>query len=330
MKPSARAASLRSWTSSFRSASTTGPTSLLASQTACPPRRVVGLLEDLADLAVGHFLAVDPGAVDVERLLDGVRLRGDLLQQRRVDLLLQVDQVEHVDLAARIGSSRLLSFDGLELREPTAVGERGVEPVLGFLLGGEILVLAGDVGVPPRQGGGPLQRPDFLLVGLDELLCPHGGISVQTGPLGRVRESTGTDHIRRTDQEIASRRHLDLSCFRARGRGVVIVSGLACECKPDEGEGRPLHEAAIRASSVARTRRLAALHLCSWPFGFRMESGEPAADGTWGDSWNLPPASEFGTPGLSLGWHLQDGVRRFRRDATRHGDRPSSFPSAIQ
>ena len=64
-----------------------------------PQRRVGGLLEDVADLAVGHLLAVDLGAEDVERLLDGVGLGGDLLQQLGRDLLFEVLQVEHVDLA---------------------------------------------------------------------------------------------------------------------------------------------------------------------------------------------------------------------------------------
>ena len=58
---------------------------------------VVRLLEDLADLAVGHLLAVDLGAEDVERLLDRVGLGDHLLEQVGIDLLFQVGQVEHVD-----------------------------------------------------------------------------------------------------------------------------------------------------------------------------------------------------------------------------------------
>ena len=111
LKPSCVAASLRSSTSSFRSASTTAPTSLLASQTALRRFGVVRLLEDLADLAVGHLLAVDLGPEDVELLLDGVRLGGHLLEQLRVDLLFQV----HAGRARRwrgraIGSSMSLSL----------------------------------------------------------------------------------------------------------------------------------------------------------------------------------------------------------------------------
>ena len=100
------AASLRSLTSSFRSASTTAPTPLLASQTALRRVGVLRFLEDLADLAVGHLLAVDLGPEDVERLLDRVGLGGHLLEQLGIDLLFEVLQVEDVDLA---GQQRVLS-----------------------------------------------------------------------------------------------------------------------------------------------------------------------------------------------------------------------------
>jgi hypothetical protein len=68
-------------------------------------RRAVG-----AHLAVGDGPAVELRAVDVESLLDLVRLGGDTLEQRRIDLLLQVDAEQHVHLARqdRVGDLRFL------------------------------------------------------------------------------------------------------------------------------------------------------------------------------------------------------------------------------
>ena len=145
-----------------------------------------GLLEHLADLAVGHLAAVHVGPEDVELLLDGVGLGGDLLEQRRIDLLLQVQQVEHVDGAGEglVVDLVLRLLERLQFGEGGLVGQRRVDGVLGLFLPLEVLVLAGGVGVPPRLVGGHVERPELRLVGGDELLRPVGGVRVGE-PWGR-------------------------------------------------------------------------------------------------------------------------------------------------
>ena len=70
------------------------------------PQRGVGrFLQRAAHLAVGDFLAVHLGAEHVERLLDRVRLGGDLLEQLRLDLLFEVLQVQQLNCRATSGSS---------------------------------------------------------------------------------------------------------------------------------------------------------------------------------------------------------------------------------
>ena len=116
LKPSCVAASLRSFTNSARSASTVAPTPLLASHTFCRSARIGRLLERAAHLAVGDLQAVHRRAEHVERLLHRVRLRGDLFEQFRGNLLFQVLKVQQLHLPGgeRVLQSSPLSADGLQ------------------------------------------------------------------------------------------------------------------------------------------------------------------------------------------------------------------------
>ena len=64
-----------------------------------PPGGILRLDQHAADFAVGHLLAVDHGAEDVERVFDEVRLGKDFLQQLRIELLRQIVAIEDLDLA---------------------------------------------------------------------------------------------------------------------------------------------------------------------------------------------------------------------------------------
>ncbi len=77
-----------------------------------------------------------------------------------------------------------------ELGEDLGVGEGGVDGVLGLFLFGEVLVLAGGVGVPPGEVGGHVQRPDAGFVVLDEARGLAGDLG--TGMCG---DGTANDQI---------------------------------------------------------------------------------------------------------------------------------------
>ena len=143
------------------------------------PFGVLGFFQDLAHLAVGHFLAVHLGAVDVECLFHGVRLGDDLLEQGRIDLFFQVLQIEHVYLT---GQDRLIDLaallDFFQLAEFLRVGERLVDSVLSFDLLVKVFILARDVGVPPGQAGGAFERPNLGFMRGHEFARPLGHLGI--------------------------------------------------------------------------------------------------------------------------------------------------------
>ena len=112
--------------------------------------------------------AVDVGAIAVERLLDGVGLGRDLLEELGIDLFFQIEQVKHVDLPGQRGLGELGRLDRLEPVEAGMVGQRGIEAVLRVFLGLEILIAAGNIGVPPGECGRALQGTNRPLVLLDK------------------------------------------------------------------------------------------------------------------------------------------------------------------
>ena len=67
------------------------------------------------------------------------------------------------------GSVILAAFDRFQLCEPISIGQRLVEPVLGFDLGSEIFVPAGRIGGPPGSPHGDVERANLALVVRDEL-----------------------------------------------------------------------------------------------------------------------------------------------------------------
>ena len=171
--------------------------------------RVLRLLQDLADLAVRELFPCHLGAVDVEGLLDRVRLRRDLPQQSGIDLLLQIQQVKHLDLAGeqRVADRALL--DLLELVEPVMVGEYGIKLVLGPLLGGEIAILSCHVGHPPGEIGSLLERSDFGFVTCDECLGQVIGVEARHGSLlGPCdgSQGSGTNQMSSPREKLATRR----------------------------------------------------------------------------------------------------------------------------
>ena len=175
-------------------------------------------LEHLADLAIGQLAAVDPGAVGVERLLDGVGAGGDLAEEGGVHLLFKVDQVKNIDRARDL---RVVDFRGLqrlESGERLVVGEGGVKPVLGVLLGLEIGVLAGDVGVPPGEVRGAFERADTRLVLLHERAGAGDGRKVI-----RLGDGRGATHEKdREDKGSVGHGSLFLRVVIGCGRSIVM------------------------------------------------------------------------------------------------------------
>ena len=73
----------------------------------------------------------------------------------------------------------LAALMALSRVEAGMVAERGIEAILSVLLGLEILVAAGNVGVPPRERGRAFERTNRVLVLLDE--CSGGARTVTVG-----------------------------------------------------------------------------------------------------------------------------------------------------
>ena len=140
-------------------------------------RRVPGFLQDFAHLAVGHLFVIHFRPEDVEGLLDGVCPGGDLPQEGRLDLLFEVHEIEHVDLARQQAVAEVAFFDFLEFRKSFLACQRLVQSVLRFFLGFEVLVLPGHIRVPPGQIDLFFQRPDPGLVFGNEFSGASGVIS---------------------------------------------------------------------------------------------------------------------------------------------------------
>src|SRR5579871_645842 len=140
-----------------------------------PPLRIFGILQDVANFTVGHFPAIHLSAEGVERFLDFVRQGHHLLQERRVDLFLQITEIEHVDLP---GDDRIVDtaagLDSLKLLESRRVGERFVDAVLRLFFSLEVFIFSRDIGVPPGLAGSYFQRAYLGHVGVDKLLGPRG------------------------------------------------------------------------------------------------------------------------------------------------------------
>ena len=160
-----------------------------------PPLGVLRGLEHLADFAVGHLLAVDPGPEDVEGLLHLVGDGGHLFEQGGIDLLLQISQIEQIDLTGQDGVvDAPFLLDGLELLEGDGIGQCLVDAVLGFLLFLKIFVLAGGLGLPPGEVPRHLQRPQPGNVVLNELLSTLADLQLSSGRrVQRKRRQHGHD-----------------------------------------------------------------------------------------------------------------------------------------
>ena len=95
----------------------------------------------------------------------------------RQRLLFQIGQVDDLDGTSQ---DRLIDpagfFELLDLVKSLGIGEDLVDAVLRFLFLLEVFVLAGDVGVPPGNGGGLVEGPNLGLVGLYELTGPGRGL----------------------------------------------------------------------------------------------------------------------------------------------------------
>ena len=100
------------------------------------------------------------------------------------------------------------SLSALTSANGVLVGEERVDLVLGLFLALEVLVLAGDVGVPPGAVGGDLERPHLGGVGLDELPGFVGR--------GRIGCGDGGCHDDSHDDEGGASRHDVLSLNHGR------------------------------------------------------------------------------------------------------------------
>ena len=86
-------------------------------------------------------------------------------EQLGIDLLFEIRSIEHVDLAGqRRRRPRLRLVIVLSSANRSRFASACVVAVLGLDLGGKVLVLAGDIGVPPGQVERDLQRPHLGLV----------------------------------------------------------------------------------------------------------------------------------------------------------------------
>ena len=135
---------------------------------------------------------------------------------------------------AVIGSSMSLRLvlELFDLGEGCAVGEGLVDLVLGLFLAGEVLVLAGGVGVPPGEVGRDLERPQFLRVGVEELAGLLGHLRAGGGrrrvPEEEDRQCTrGRQHDTQTEHRVNPFGLGRSRPRRSRGRGRSIVAGRA-------------------------------------------------------------------------------------------------------
>ena len=195
MKPSFRAFSLRSFTNRFKCGSTFAAHRLAGLPGGAALGRVLRLGEDAADLVVGQLPAAHHRPEDVERLFHHVRLGQHLLQQRGLDLLGQVFQVEDFDLPPQERIGRRMLVDGLQLGEGRRIGERKVQLRLNRLLLAEVFVRAGDVGGPIAAAGLDLQRTHNALVALDEAAGP-GVLLAAVGSAAARPAAIATRHRR--------------------------------------------------------------------------------------------------------------------------------------
>ena len=111
------------------------------------------------------------GPIGVENLLHLICFGRHLPQQFGINLLAEVGQIEHLDLTTDHGILQIaLLADLLEPGERRRIGERLVEGVLSILLGLEILLGTGHVGLPPTAGGA-----DFKFLCSLQMVFDEGG-----------------------------------------------------------------------------------------------------------------------------------------------------------
>ncbi len=137
---------------------------------------ILRFLEDLPYFAVGEFSLADLGAEDVEPLFDGVGAGRHLFEQFGIDLLGQRLQTQHADLPGQQLVVQAGAVAGAEFYESLMIGQRPIEPVLGFLLASKRRFGARHARFPPALADLNLQRANPPHVVGDQAFRLCGGI----------------------------------------------------------------------------------------------------------------------------------------------------------
>ena len=203
---------------------------------------------------------------------------------------------------ASVASGILALVQLLERGERFAIGQRLVVAVLGFDLGGKVLVLAGRVGVPPGEVHRDFERPDLDLVLADEL--PGGG-----GRIGRFGQvlggakggSHGERRGKRKRQAGAAKRDFHVGSSRQLG----------CECETLDGKAY-LTDSAAERKPVGRG---AGICRCCWRQPTAGAQKKAPRDETSG-------SSIAGRTGLSMFRQLSCSTLPYQRYQPRRTMRP--------
>ena len=130
-------------------------------------------------------------------------------------------QVEDVDLA---GEDRLIDlaalFDFLQLAEFPRIGEGLVNAILRFDFLFEVLVLAGNVGVPPGQAGGAFEGTNLGFMSGHEFARPLRHLGIRPNHRGGGDHPHGCQN--QSHHEYQSPIHHDLALIHFRRVGRVF------------------------------------------------------------------------------------------------------------